>query len=242
MTRAGFEPSRGWGAGLAAIPAPVVALLALDFGFLALNAVWAMLELASLAGPRWPLIKIQFDYGLPEISNFVKYLAVGALLLLGTNRAGQRVWWPMAAVFVFLFLDDAFRIHENVSDWIGATFLQEITGPGKTASTVGQLPYYVIVGPVIFGLAALSVKRASGRARTLAWRFFILLCLLAFFSAGIDFLNSYIIERFFPDWVGSIGSMIENGGELIIISLCVWCAILAAQDSPQAQMAGYGAG
>ncbi|MEP3528205.1 MAG: hypothetical protein ABJN39_10550 [Sulfitobacter sp.] len=211
------------------VPLLVVVFLSLDFLFIGVNAVWRLLELTDLVADRPVLIEIRNDYGLPEITNFAKYLVVSALLILGVRRTERRIWGPMAIAFGLLFLDDAFRIHENVSEWVGQTFLEDLVGPGKPSFTIGQFPYYIIFGIAVFGTAFLSMRRATGRGFALSKKLFNLLIVLAVLGAGVDFVNSYILESFGIAWLGSLGSLVENGGELIVLSLCVWVAVLVRE-------------
>ena len=209
------------------VPRIVLVFLALDLAFLAINVVWRLAEVLDLTTvTRWYLLQIHSDYGLPEITNFAKYLAVAGVLVWGTGRHGLRVWGPMAAGFLFLFLDDSLRLHETASYWVGDRYLIDAAGNRKDAATLGQFPYYVIAALVVFGGAFLTLARTAGREAQLARRMIGLLVILGALATGVDFVNSYILERIAPDWVSSIGSMVENGGELIVISLCVWVAVL----------------
>ena len=209
------------------LPRIVLVFLILDLVFLTINVVWRSAEVLDLTQEtRWYLVQIHSDYGLPEISNFAKYLAVAGLLLAGTGRYGLRVWGPMAAGFLFLFLDDSLRLHETASYWVGDRYLIDAAGNRKDAATLGQFPYYVIAALVVFGGAFLTLARTRGREAQLARRMIGLLVILGGLATGVDFVNSYILERIAPDWVSSIGSMVENGGELIVTSLCVWVAVL----------------
>lgn len=200
-----------------------IVYIGLDFFFILLNIGWRVLEIANMGPARPAIIEIGNDYGIPEVLNFTKCLCVALVLIVLVPKASRHIWAPVGCIFLLLFADDALRLHENAGEWIGNTYLTFVE-PGTPTYPMGQLIYAIGLAVIIYGTVLLSLRRALGRDFQVMAKFLFLLLALGFFGVVIDFFNSAFIESFGNAALNSLGSLVENGAEMIIFSLCVWTA------------------
>ena len=200
--------------------------LASDALLIGLNIVWRGFDLLDVWPPRPAIVEVGNDYGIPEILNFTKCICVASVLLFLTPASQRRLYIPVALVFLLLFTDDVFRVHENAGVWLGENYLTMFDA-GKQANTVGQVVYSVGLAIIVYGTMLFCVMRANGTAHDVIRRLFVLLIWLGFFGVGVDFFNSAILGTLNMGALDAFGSLVENGGEMIIFSLCVWTVAVA---------------
>jgi hypothetical protein len=101
---------------------------------------------------------------------------------------------------------------------------------GLRGQDVGELLASAGVGLLFLPSLALAYWRAGRAVRRTLLDFALLLAVLVFFAVGVDMLHSIVGPRGF--WYQSFG-VLEDGGELVTLSLLVWYAFLnAALDAP----------
>jgi hypothetical protein len=71
------------------------------------------------------------EKNLPSIfAGVIHFIAAFYLAMIATSRLqiekARRFWWTMSGIFIFLGLDEIFRIHERIEG--GATFVEETFG------------------------------------------------------------------------------------------------------------------
>ena len=180
-----------------------------------------------------PTLSVSEDRGHPEFFQYTK-LAWAMVLLVVAARSFRAwsllVWIPL---FGYLLVDDATRFHEVYGSWVGNR-LGIAPRWGLRTVDFGELIVNGTVGLVLVGIIALGLLGAAAQVR----RFFLqlagLLVLLLVFGVAVDIVHM-LTEGF---WWRPLG-LVEDGGEMIVISLVVAHLFRAAlSGTPWTRRAG----
>jgi hypothetical protein len=194
-------------------------LLAVDLGFILLHSIEAL-------APFWtnPMFSIEKDGTFPEVYQYVKYFWI--ILLLFYNARNIRAWGYVAwaAAFTYFLCDDALRIHENVGIYF--TQLGPFTPPlHLRMEDLGELAISFFAGLLLFCLIAWAWQWGSEQFKKCSRDILFLILVLLFFGLGVDMLH--IMLR--PGWQwGFVLGVLEDGGEMLTVSLILWYVFLLA--------------
>lgn len=178
------------------------------------------LSLQDVVGGRFSM---EIERSVPEYYQHAKELfaavLAGALFLSRGDRL--HAWW--AALFAYLFVDDAFEVHEGLG--------RRFTAGWDTSSILGVDPQpfaeLMVSGAagLIFLVALPSAWRRSGpAARQLGLQLIGALLLLVAFGVAIDALHAFVPRG---PWSYRLG-IIEDGGELVAMTLLLWLTMTHA--------------
>lgn len=196
---------------------PLLVLLALDLACIGLH-------LAQSAGwLRSKTFMLERDNGWAERYQYAKALAVAVLLWrrAGRGAAVLRVW---SLMFLFFAADDAFRLHERMGGaWLGGKLAMD------HGYDYGQVLYAGAVASG-FGLALHCFwRRAEEASRRTSWRLVMAVALLGGAGVGVDFIHSV----FNPARLEATLVLLEDGGELVAMSLALWVVLTPAPPRPE---------
>lgn len=164
------------------------------------------------------LFSVETDQGFPEIFQYVKELAVLAMLsslFVRTRERGYIVW---CLLFVYLFCDDSLKIHELVGRKIVRS-LHFSALWGLRAQDWGELVVTMVAGVVLVAGLVLAVWRGSDNFRSFSKQLGFFLILLVFFGVGVDMFH--ILLKASPS-AYFVAGVVEDGGEMIVMSFIVW--------------------
>lgn len=169
---------------------------------------------------------LTYDRSYAEVFRYVKFFWLVLLLLWMSWERRTATCLGLAGLFAFLLLDDYAKFHENwgvqVAEGLGFGSVLRF-GPKWMfePSDFGELFVFVAGYAVIGGCVLLAVYKSAPRTlKRFVLEMVGLLALLGVFAAGIDFLHSFARLEIIS---GPIGAL-EDGGELLIVSLLVWRA------------------
>lgn len=188
---------------LLAVDAVLVALHV--FGYYGLNVL----------GERW---SIHTDGGYPEIVQYVKCLVAAVLALVGAARRSPSlaVW---AAILAYIALDDMLRLHEQAA---GIDVVERLTaGRDVPQQVLGELVVAGSIGLVTVSLVAIGWWAACGAARRAHVDLLALIVLFGAFSVLVDLVHGMVGGS----WAGMALGVLEDGGELVVLSLVVAYAV-----------------
>ncbi len=177
-----------------------------------LSLLWADVCLITLdiwQGGLWTMIE---EWSFPETFQYSQEIFLGVLLLLFYIKTKQKIFILYSGVFFYFFLDDSQRFHENISFFSKDTFYIGLFG--KKIELYGENVLYGIVGIIIIFLFFLIYRKSNFLSRKTALGILKLLFLFAFFTVAIDYINS-----FFTSKSSGLANIIEEGGEMIVISI-----------------------
>ena len=177
----------------------------------------------------------QFDItqegGYAELFQYVKEFWCTILLLLVAWQARSASYLVWTFFFGYLLADDMLQIHETGGEMIAA-HLNFASGFGLRAKDLGELTVTLAVAIVLFLALGLTYWHSNPRFRKVSMDILLLLAGLAFFGVALDMLHVmvYNVEAL-GSWASIFGEaigLIEDGGEMLVMSLMVWYLFLVA--------------
>ncbi|MEL6354935.1 MAG: hypothetical protein AAFR58_24795, partial [Cyanobacteria bacterium J06627_28] len=167
-------------------------------------------------------LKITQDRGYAEVFQYIKEFWISGTLALVFFRTRSLLFLGWSALFFYLLLDDSLRIHEN---WSKAPYFPSLFGLGSNAS--GELLISLGIGLFFLLWIAAAYRKtrdASSKAvsKSLTWMLF----LLGFVGIFIDALHILVQVPL----LDPILTVIEDGGEMIVMSLILSFVLLLPQQ------------
>jgi hypothetical protein len=198
-----------------------VLLVATDLVFIAIGMIYecGFTKLADLcvAINLDSYFSITRDRGYAEVFQYIKeYWLILLFTFLAISRS-IRTYLGWAFFSIYLFLDDALEIHENMGAVIGKN-LHFIRFLKLRPEDYGELAVFAIVGTVFFLWLSISYRLGNSEERTIFKSLIGLLFNLAIFAILIDAIHIMLDNYVF--WESSL-AIVEDGGEHIIMSLIV---------------------
>lgn len=204
-------------------------LIGVDLFFVAVHAVHTIY--ASLYTDRIPVLDWRWDIANDRsYLEFVGYgkmlLVVGLLATLPANKE-RSVYLSFAVLFIFALLDDSLMMHETLGQPI-ADALALRPSAGLRPADLGELVFWVGAGLLLSGVAAIGLVKARGRDRANGLLLLGALATLTMFAVGVDMAH-VVVEHAFRG-SGLLFTVIEEGGQQIILSLSCGLAVLIRRE------------
>ncbi len=174
-----------------------------------------------------PLLSIERDRGYPEMYQYLKYFWIIALLLLiaWKNRAWRYVVW--GGVFAYLLADDSLRIHERIGSLIAAHLGFE-PRLGLRLQDFGEMAVSATAGSLFLFSLLLIYKGGSRIFKKTSQDITLLILILVFFGVVLDMASTAVNMG----WkVSFMLGVIEDGGEMLSVSLLTWYFFLLSVRS-----------
>lgn len=209
----------------------LISLLMIDALLVAIHAVLGALFVAGASDAFPDILRIDRDWSLGEIANYLKWIALIGMCIALFTRQNAVIFLAVAIMCAVALFDDSLQLHERFS----APFSGLVDPAGRLPAGTGELTFLAMEGmlvavPLLYGWihAPRSVHR---QIIPLLGLFFA-----AFVCAGVvDFLH----VKAAPQSVlsGMLG-MLEDGGEMVFLSLMVsYTAGLLDKAAPKAFVA-----
>lgn len=200
---------------------PLILLLAGDALFILLHLALVFTPLAAAKA-----FYLDVDGGAAEWYQYLKLAGIVWLLATLTRRQRQPLYVVWLALFAFLLLDDALRIHETAGLWLANTAgLPALFG--LRPRDVGELLFAGLVALSLLTMLVLAYQVSNGRARRFSLSLILALLALGFVGVGMDML-----EQMVTGWrvLHEVLIVMEDGGELIVVSVMVWLVYQEARE------------
>jgi hypothetical protein len=207
-------------------------LLGVDALLIALHVVHRLASHTFFAGPAFDLTG---DYGLSELFSYVKLLATVFLLVRVARQDHRPALLAWAAVFGYLLLDDLVRFHERTGEGVVSLLHDDpdryLVG-GMRTQDLGEIAILVAVGLPLLTILAVNYVRGSAASRRTDRTFAVLLIVMTGFAVVVDL----VADVFTANAVRFVLTLIEDGGELVMLSLIASYAFsLAGYDEPHGE-------
>jgi hypothetical protein len=163
------------------------------------------------------LFSIGQDRGYGEFFQYTKELWVAILLFLLGLRKRKFLYIIFAFLFLYFLIDDALEVHERFGAFL-SDFLNFQPNLGLRAIDFGELAVSIFFGALFFIAIGITHHQSDSSARTVSKYLIILIVLLALFGVVMDMLE-IIVEHAV---VNPILVMIEEGGEMLVMSMITW--------------------
>ncbi len=215
--------TRGYGNGRSAI-IMLALLFCSDFAFIALhviNSLWV----------HNPMLSIDFDWGYAEFYGYIKLFWICLLLIYIQSKYSCKQYLAWVLVFSYFLLDDSLRLHEIAGNAI-AENLSFHSHLSVIPGDFGQLAFFAFMGLVLLLPLAWAYKSGSTAFRKVSQDIILLIFILVFCGVIVDFIHS--IKNFSRE-IRYILGIIEDGGEMVTISLILWYIFSLATRRTEAE-------
>mgnify|MGYP001039594719 CR=1 FL=1 len=198
----------------------LIALLVVDFIFIIIHISTCFLYFIGKIenfGDYNYLVLTQ-DESFAEIFQYLKYIAV--LVMIGNLYYVEKSYsyFSWFLLFGFFLADDALSLHESAGEVMVNKFGFKPMF-GLRAVDFGELTFVAIMGLFILIPFIVTFFKGTIKFRKRTVDLFILLALMVFFGIGFDMLHEMLGENL---KVGFVIGLIEDGGEMIVMSFIVW--------------------
>ncbi len=171
---------------------------------------------------NYDLLSIATDGGYSEIYQYVKYFWVIILTIYLSRIARIPNYLPWTVLFSYFLCDDALSIHERIGAFVGEN-LNFVPPFNLRLQDFGELAVTVIAGVGVMPLLLWSYWGGSSSFKKIAQDMLLLVLALVFFGVFVDMAHQAIR----PGWkVEFLMGIIEDGGEMVVMSLIVWYVFL----------------
>ncbi|MEQ9314588.1 MAG: hypothetical protein RLN72_01985 [Henriciella sp.] len=217
----------------------VLALVAIDLGLIFINIIIAGLRGSGLISGNIDAWLVFHETSIGSYFTYIKWaILVVTLAAIALRNHGASIQLVLAALFLYILLDDTLQMHEFYGALI-ASSLGLTTTLAVPAEDLGQLIFLTGVGAMFAVLAVIAFFVSARIWRQVAISFFAALLGLAFFGVGVDVIHS--MTNSLPP--GQIQKMLdvglaifEDGGEMIFASILAALAVAVwLKPPPQTQ-------
>lgn len=206
-------------------------LLVVDTLLITLHAGLGLLILAGAIFTFPELIRIDRDWSLGEVFNYFKWVALTGISLALFSRQKSPIFLAIALICVVALLDDSLQLHEGFSGPLIDTLAPGWNWPRGT----GELVFMAVTGMLIAGPLIYGWRQASHKVREQIVPLLALFGGAIFCAGGIDFLHGQATAVAPNSIKAGILGIIEDGGEMVFLSLMVSYAVgLLARSKPAA--------
>lgn len=166
------------------------------------------------------------DRSYSEVFQYIKEFWIACLFLLVALRTNAMIYVAWALIFLYLLADDSLGLHESV----GAGLVRAFDIPrafGLRGQDFGELLITAIAAGILFTFLFIAYYFASQSARQHTHYLLALVAGIGFFGVVVDMAHQLI------PWGKSLFGLIEDGGEMVIMSVVVaYCIALAFRCAP----------
>lgn len=201
----------------------LAALLIIDFLFIVVHLMMK-LELIHLPGIFW----LDWEGGYAERFQYLKYAVIIMFCVYhyyNVKKSGYLFW---GLLFCVLMFDDALEFHERTGRYL-AEQLNIPSAFGLRSLDYGELLYSAGAGSLFLILLVIAYQNGSKKFRKTCVDIVLLFFLLLFFGIGIDMVHSVFNHR---GALTSLLVMLEDGGEMLALSIIVWYFHFIALHGP----------
>ncbi|MEI4197902.1 hypothetical protein [Roseovarius sp. E0-M6] len=201
-----------------------------DLFFIVLYTIFGVLKALGLA-PEIPSFQLNAETGLASIWNYGKLMVSTAALVLIWKRERGVSLIIMTGLFLFLLLDDYYEIHDHVAralgEQISITALHSLHPQNR-----GELFVYSVILAIAAPLLWLAVRRVTPPSRAFVGALAAGVIMIGLFGVAVDVLHGALDAMLggVSDVIGKIFNrlmtILEDGGEMIAMSVCVWLCII----------------
>jgi len=174
-----------------------------------------------------PNVLITHEGAFSERFQYAKELWIALLCGLLAVREGPWSFGVWALLFGYILYDDSRVMHEQLGGRI-SYYVSDLAFPGAvSAQDIGELVVFFLFGLAFLPLLALAYWRSPPPLRTIHRRLLFLMSILVALAAGADFVHRLYELK----WWDLVWGIIEDGGELIIMSIILWYVFRLATQS-----------
>ena len=195
---------------------------------LGIDITLLILHVASVFGYVGLSFSVARSFGYGELFQYAKFTLLALTLGYMARHWRSNLLACWSAVFFFLLIDDSLEIHEQG----GIALTQAIgslpgIGPEMLVNMAEAAVLCSIGGLLILPVLYFHFRRnKQSITRLISQDILLLMIAMAFFSVVIDFVHSFAPPK---TWLRGAFTLLEEGGEMMILSLTAWYTIHTAK-------------
>jgi len=193
----------------------LVLLILTDFGFI-LGHI--LLRFDFLAGKQW---NITTERGYAESFQYIQEIWITTTLFIYGIKTLALNYFSWSILYSYILLDDYFQIHERLGSDLVSLFNYH-PAFGLRAQDIGETSVFTIFGVFFLVILLFSYKRSNLHTRNISNNLFFLLASLTVFGFIADMIHSVVDEVIGNDLLSLYFEIIEDGGEMLVMSIIVW--------------------
>ena len=207
-----------------------------DAFFIVLYTIFGLLKAVGLA-PEIPSFQLNAETGLASIWNYGKLMASTTALVLIWKREKGVSLIIMAGLFLFLLLDDFYEIHDHLARTLGERISIDAFDSLHPQNR-GELFVYSGILAIAAPLLWFAVKRVTPLSRAFVGALAAGVIMIGLFGVAVDVLHGAIDATLggFSELIGKIFNrlmtILEDGGEMIAMSVCFWLCLVRLWERP----------
>lgn len=157
---------------------------------------------------------MESNYSYAEYFQNLKWLGMIALSIMISVKENDKKFYSWTILFLFLFLEDIFRIHQVITSFIS----QNIIGGISTRNwKILEIFVASIIGTVVIAPLIRNYRKGDAQFNQKSKRIIALLLLLVFFGVVMD--QAHRLHLISSNWKREfIVGIIEDGGEMLTAS------------------------
>ncbi|MDO8843617.1 hypothetical protein [Methylicorpusculum sp.] len=195
----------------------LVLLLSADIIFVVLHCLNIVVP-----GLKVPLLSLETDQSYAEFYQYIKWLWIIITLVFISSKMASKQYLAWVVVFAYFLLDDALQVHERAGDIIAGK-LDFMPRLGLQQQDLGELAVSVMAAAILIIPLSWAYMTGSRAFRKVSEDIALLILVLIFFGVAIDMVHSAIN---LGTVIGLLIGLIEDGGEMITVSLILWYVFL----------------
>lgn len=198
----------------------LILLVTIDLLFIILYVIYK-LDDNILGSDSKFLLSQQFsisrDGSYSEIFQYVKEAAIAIMFFQWFARKRELIYLAWGMTFSYVLLDDSLQLHERLGLLIGRA-LEFSPMIGLRTRDFGELMVSAIAGIFLLSFIALGYYLSQSSQRKMSQHLLFLLLAIAFFGIIIDMIHEMVKS----DMLWKILAVLEDGGEMVVMSIVVW--------------------
>ena len=198
----------------------LIILLLIDFAFVLFHGIYKLHLISN------SLFSIEREFGYAEVYQYIKEFSIMLLLFKIAMNRKQFIFFAWSLLFMYFLFDDSCQIHEKLGSFLAHYFdFQPMFY--LRAQDFGELAVSMFFGLLLFSFIGGGYLFSDSKAKQVSKYLFILVMYLAFFGVFVDMLHIAI------PWGKSIWGLIEDAGEMVVMSIIVWFVYIQKQTPSQ---------
>ena len=168
------------------------------------------------------LLSLEVDKGYPEMYQYLKFLWIIIVIIFIALKDASLHYVSWVLIFAYFLLDDSLQVHENVGYYISEN-LSFAPILGLRLQDFGELAVSCAAGIILLLPLIFAYVKGSNRFRKISQDLTFLIFVLLFFGVVVDMAH---IAIQLGDRVHFAIGAIEDGGEMLSVSLILWYIFL----------------
>ena len=175
--------------------------------------------LVSISSPNYIWLETSL-----EIYHLIKlfWIVVLFIYLLKLTRFPGYISWLL--VFIFILIDDAFLLHQKIGFQVAEDLYPFLPATLRLPPRFFEIAVLAVVGFIVMAIVAWTYFHSSRIFRKISQDLLIFILALVFFGAIVDLVAALSFGH--EVIMGFV--IIEDGGEMVVLSLILWYIFLLA--------------